>query len=256
MAGRRVARCAIAVAFGAWTALTGVAATPVASAQPCPDVGVIFARGTNEAPGVDGVGQAFVDAVRAQAAPRSVGVYAVNYPAGDNFSAREEFARTVIDGVRDGADRVQTMAANCPDTRLILGGYSQGAVVSGFVTSDVVPAGVPAAVARRISLWLCASGRTGRAGGAFGARMGAQPIGGRGGEGHRRHRVVGTPATESGYQRRPAPRHDRLQQADAEQYRDHGEPEPQIRRQQHAQRRPEHPGQLQDGLRPAERRCP
>ncbi|BBX19600.1 cutinase [Mycolicibacterium duvalii] len=127
--------------------MTSVAATPVASAQPCPDVEVIFARGTNEAPGVGGVGQAFVDAVRAQAAPRSVGVYAVNYPAGDNFSAREEFARTVIDGVRDGADRVQTMAANCPDTRLILGGYSQGAVVSGFVTSDVVPAGVPAAVA-------------------------------------------------------------------------------------------------------------
>lgn len=147
MAGRKVARVAAVLACGASAALTGVATSPVAAAQPCPDVEVIFARGTNEAPGVGGVGQAFVDAVRAQAAPRSVGAYAVNYPAADNFSAREEFARTVIDGVRDGANRVQTMAANCPDTRLILGGYSQGAVVSGFVTSDTVPTSVPAAIA-------------------------------------------------------------------------------------------------------------
>ncbi|UXA17975.1 cutinase family protein [Mycobacterium sp. SMC-4] len=147
MAGRWVARVATAVALGAWTALTGTATAPVVSAQACPDVEVIFARGTGEAPGVGGVGQAFVDSVRAQAAPRSVGVYAVNYPAANNFSAREEFARTVIDGIRDGADRVEAMAANCPDTQLILGGYSQGAVVSGFVTSDVVPTSVPASIA-------------------------------------------------------------------------------------------------------------
>jgi hypothetical protein len=36
------------------------------------------------------------------------------------------------------------MAANCPKTRMVLGGYSQGAVVAGFVTSAVVPEGVPA----------------------------------------------------------------------------------------------------------------
>lgn len=157
MAGRKVARTATAVVFGALTAMATVTAMPVeklpvetlpvAAAQACPDVEVVFARGTNEAPGVGGVGQAFVDAVRAQAAPRTVGVYAVNYPAGDNFSAREEFARTVIDGIRDEVGHVQAMAANCPDTRLILGGYSQGAVVTGFATSDVVPASVPAAVA-------------------------------------------------------------------------------------------------------------
>ncbi|TRW89029.1 cutinase family protein [Mycolicibacterium sp. 018/SC-01/001] len=134
-------------AFAAATA--GGVTAPTAAAQGCPDVEVVFARGTGEPPGVGGVGQAFVDAVRAQAAPKTVGVYAVNYAASNNFDAREEIAQTVIDGIRDEADHVQSMAANCPGTRMVLGGYSQGALVSGFATSDVVPAMVPAAIAPR-----------------------------------------------------------------------------------------------------------
>ena len=133
---------AAAALFGVTAALVGVGA-PSAAAQPCPDVDVVFARGTGEAPGVGGVGQAFVDALRAQAAGRTVGVYPVNYPAGDNFGDRTAFAGTVVDGVRDAADHVQAVAANCPDTRIVLGGYSQGAVVAGFVTSAEVPEGVP-----------------------------------------------------------------------------------------------------------------
>ena len=146
MTARRMVRGVMVAVLGAWATLIGVLA-PSAVAQPCPDVEVVFARGTGEAPGVGGIGQAFVDAVRAQAGGRTVGVYAVNYPAGSNFEQREIFASTVIDGVRDAANHVQAIAANCPDTRIILGGYSQGAVVSGFVTSDVVPSSVPAEVA-------------------------------------------------------------------------------------------------------------
>ena len=146
----RIAGATGAAVLGAWTAVMGLG-VPSASAQPpappCPDVEVVFARGTSEAPGVGGVGQGFVDAVRAQAAPRTVGVYGVNYPAGDNFAQREPFALTVIDGIRDAGNRLQTMSVNCPDTKLILGGFSQGAVVSGFTTSAVVPSSVPAAVA-------------------------------------------------------------------------------------------------------------
>ncbi len=130
---------AIAVTAGS---LMG-APVPSASADPCPDVEVIFARGTGEPPGVGGVGQAFVDDVRAQAAGKSVSVYPVNYAASGDFENRSAFAQTVIDGVRDAGARVQSTAANCPDTRVVLGGYSQGAAVAGFVTSAEVPPGVP-----------------------------------------------------------------------------------------------------------------
>lgn len=117
---------------------------PSASAQGCPDVEVVFARGTAEPPGVGGVGQAFVDAVRAQAGAKTVNVYPVNYPASSNFGDRIQFARTVVDGIRDAGLHVEATAANCPDTRIVLGGFSQGAVVAGYVTSAEIPQEVPA----------------------------------------------------------------------------------------------------------------
>ena len=117
---------------------------PSATAQPCPDVEVVFARGTGEPPGVGGVGQAFVDAVRSQVGAKSVNVYPVNYTASSDFGDRIGFARTVIDGIRDAGSHVETTAANCPDTPIVLGGFSQGAVVAGFVTSAAVPQEVPA----------------------------------------------------------------------------------------------------------------
>jgi cutinase len=123
--------------------MTG-ALIPSAYAQPCPDVEVVFARGTSEPPGVGGIGQAFVDALRAQTGARSVDVYPVNYPASGDFGNNMEFAVTVIDGIRDAANHIQSTAASCPKTRVVLGGYSQGAVVAGFVTSAAIPDGVPA----------------------------------------------------------------------------------------------------------------
>ncbi|WP_193046805.1 cutinase family protein [Mycolicibacterium baixiangningiae] len=140
---RQFGRFLGAVVMTTWAAMIGVAA-PSASAQPCPDVEVVFARGSGEAAGVGGVGQSFVDALRAQAAPRTVNVYAVNYAASNNFDAREDLARTVVDGIRDAGSRVQTIADTCPNTRIVLGGFSQGAVVAGFVTSSTVPDAVPA----------------------------------------------------------------------------------------------------------------
>ena len=49
-----------------------------ASADDCPDIEVVFARGTNDAPGLGNVGGAFVDALRGKVGGRSVGAYAVN----------------------------------------------------------------------------------------------------------------------------------------------------------------------------------
>ncbi|WP_156686995.1 cutinase family protein [Mycobacterium sp. Marseille-P9652] len=115
----------------AWAA---VAAPPSASAEPCPDIEVVFARGTNEPPGVGRVGQSFVDSLRSHVGGKSLGVYPVNYPATTDFP-------TAVDGVTDAGTHIEHMAASCPRTRLVLGGYSQGAAVIGFVTDSAVPDG-------------------------------------------------------------------------------------------------------------------
>ena len=113
---------------------------PVSSAQPCPDVEAVFARGTGEPPGVGGIGEPFVDALRGAVGPKSLDVYPVNYEASSNFSDRIEFAQSVVDGIKDASSHIEATAANCPKTRIVLGGYSQGAAVAGFVTSAAIPA--------------------------------------------------------------------------------------------------------------------
>jgi cutinase len=131
------------VAAGATLVSTSL---PPASAAPCPDVEVIFARGTSEPPGVGNVGQSFVDALRTQLGPKSIDVYPVDYAASSDFTDREAFASTVVAGVKDAGSHVQSTATNCPNTKIVLGGYSQGAVVAGYVTAAQVPAGVPASL--------------------------------------------------------------------------------------------------------------
>lgn len=119
---------------------------PSASADPCPDVEAVFARGTGEPPGVGVVGQAMIDSLRSQIGPRTLDVYAVNYQASSDFGNRMEFARGVLDGIKDAGGHVESTAASCPNTRIVLGGFSQGAVVAGFVTSAVIPPGIPPAL--------------------------------------------------------------------------------------------------------------
>jgi cutinase len=145
MTDRRSARFFGAVVVASWAMLL-CAPVPSASAQPCPDVEAVFARGTGEPPGVGGIGQAFIDALRSQARGKSVDVYAVNYPASGDFGSGIQFAETVIQGITDAVNHIEATAANCPNTRMVLGGFSQGAVVAGFVTSAVIPEGIPAAL--------------------------------------------------------------------------------------------------------------
>jgi cutinase-like protein len=114
--------------------LSSVVTIPNASAAPCPDVEVVFARGTFEPPGVGGTGQAFVDALRAQLGGKSIDVYPVNYPASLDFA-------TAADGVIDASNKIRDTAANCPKTKIVLGGYSQGAAVVAYTTEDAIPPG-------------------------------------------------------------------------------------------------------------------
>ena len=100
----------------------------------CADVEVIFARGTLEPPGPGTVGQEFADALTRRLGGRTVDVYGVNYPASLNFSQ-------AADGVADAANKVMDTVNTCPASKIVLGGYSQGAAIAGYITSDSVPPG-------------------------------------------------------------------------------------------------------------------
>lgn len=125
--------------FGAATVLAAAAllvgpsaapaAVPSATANDCPDVEVIFARGTAEPAGLGRVGQAFVDSLRQQTG-LNIDVYGVNYPAG-----RLQLGGG--DGANDTISRIKNAVQACPNTKIVLGGYSQGASVIDIV------AGVP-----------------------------------------------------------------------------------------------------------------
>ena len=82
----------------------------------------MFARGRLESPGVGILGNAFINALRSKT-NKNIGVYAVKYHA-DN---------EIDDGANDMSAHIQYMVANCPDTRLVLGGYSLGAGVTDVV---------------------------------------------------------------------------------------------------------------------------
>jgi cutinase len=120
---------AITAALGSATALI-IGTAPTVAAQPephgqgtsCPDVEVVFARGTAEPVGIGRVGQSFVNALSAQRPDRTISTYAVNYPASYDFL-------TTAEGATDATAHIATMALQCPSTKIVLGGYSQGAAV-------------------------------------------------------------------------------------------------------------------------------
>ncbi|OBI17486.1 cutinase [Mycobacterium sp. E2327] len=96
-------------------------------AESCADIQVVFARGTNEAPGPGRVGQAFVDSLRALVGGKSVALYAVDYPASYDFLR-------AVDGANDARRFVESTVSACPQTKVVLGGYSQGAAVVDLMT--------------------------------------------------------------------------------------------------------------------------
>jgi cutinase len=149
---RQIAHFIAVAVVTTWAALMSASTNiAVASAAPCPDVEVTFARATTEPPGVGVVGQQFIDSLRSQVGGRSLGVYPVNYPASDDFAPSANV------GANDANAHVVSMAANCPNTKLVLGGYSQGAIVVDLITiaqmpvAGFVPVSLPQDVADHVA---------------------------------------------------------------------------------------------------------
>jgi cutinase len=134
MSARRVVRIVGAAAV-VMSPLASAPITPTASADPCSDVEVVFARGTHQEPGLGNIGQAFTDSLTSQVGGKSVGVYAVNYPANDDYHNSASI------GSDDASGHIQGTVANCPNTKIVLGGYSQGSTVIDLAT-QAMPAPV------------------------------------------------------------------------------------------------------------------
>lgn len=118
-------RRTLAGVVAAVAVLTTVAtlATGASAATACPDVELVFARGTGEAPGLGIVGRPLERALAAELPGRTVVATAVDYAALSSQASAGP-------GSGDMVAKVRARAAACPGTQLVLGGYSQGATVT------------------------------------------------------------------------------------------------------------------------------
>lgn len=140
MIARGLARFVGIPVVTAWALLNAPLASPTAAADPCSDVSVVFARGTHQEPGLGNIGQAFVDSLTSQLGGKSVDVYAVNYPANDDYH------NSANAGASDASAHIQGVVASCPNSRIVLGGYSQGSTVIDLATNSM-----PASVADHVA---------------------------------------------------------------------------------------------------------
>ena len=127
------ARAGAAAVLAAAAIVIALPSAAPANAVTCNDIEVVFARGTSELPGIGRVGEAFVGDLATRVGNRTVGAYGVNYPASFDFL-------TAADGANDASAHIQYVVNNCPNTKLVLGGYSQGAAVMDILTSVPFPA--------------------------------------------------------------------------------------------------------------------
>ncbi|KNG45825.1 carbohydrate esterase family protein [Stemphylium lycopersici] len=105
----------------------------------CTDMTIVFARGTGEMGNVGSVsGPPMFKAIRDQLGDDRVTVQGVDYPASAAGNAN-----LGGDGGQKMADLVKQAKSQCPDTKVIVSGYSQGAMVvhnafnKGLSASDV-----------------------------------------------------------------------------------------------------------------------
>ncbi|GIE28376.1 cutinase [Actinoplanes italicus] len=89
----------------------------------CSDVQLVFARGTGEPQGLGIVGRPLAQALASELPDQSVSSFAVVYAAASN-------QRSAGPGATNMSQHIAEVAADCPQTRFVIGGYSQGASVT------------------------------------------------------------------------------------------------------------------------------
>jgi cutinase len=130
--------------LGAGGGVATAVAAPTASAAKCSAVDVAFARGTLD---VGIVGTPFENALKRDLPGTTVSTYSVQYAAGVlQLSAGQ--------GATDMTNHVISVAARCPSTKFVLGGYSQGATATDIAIGIRTFLGsgktIPVALAPRI----------------------------------------------------------------------------------------------------------
>jgi cutinase len=138
----------LTLAVSATAVAVVAAATPAAGAVACADVDIVFARGTGEAAGLGIVGRPFVSSLTSALSGRTVTSYAVNYAANSSQTSAGP-------GATDMSNHISTVAAACPGTQFVIGGYSQGASVTdiavGIRTGTSTGTPIPSALSGRVA---------------------------------------------------------------------------------------------------------
>ncbi|KAG5650616.1 hypothetical protein H0H81_011643 [Sphagnurus paluster] len=107
-------------------------AQPIESTAGCPAVHVISARGSTEFPG-EGIISFLVNDI-ISGSKQTVTREAVDYPAG-----LVDYDGSQIKGVVDMKAKLAAKTSACPNTKIVLTGYSQGAQVAGDVLAHKAP---------------------------------------------------------------------------------------------------------------------
>jgi hypothetical protein len=110
----------------------------------CADVEIIGARASTERPGLGVLVGPLAQRVTG-ATSQTVKSTAVDYPA-----TLGNYNNSVKAGVADMAKKIQATASSCPDTKIVLAGYSQGAQVVGDTIAGAGRNGRPAVNAAAI----------------------------------------------------------------------------------------------------------
>ncbi|GIF16379.1 cutinase family protein [Actinoplanes teichomyceticus] len=119
-----------------------------AAASNCADVELVFARGTGEPQGLGIVGRPLARALAAELPGKRVGSFAVVYAAAASQASAGP-------GATNMTQHITSVAASCPGTEFVIGGYSQGASVTdiamGIRGAGTRGQAIPANLADRIS---------------------------------------------------------------------------------------------------------